>query len=91
MLGAPLESEAVARVVVRRVVVAGEDFFTSDGVITSPSALAAVVLTRAPSCPPTLRGLATARPAIVGRSRTSWLDPWRERLIARCTLEARRP
>lgn len=91
MLGAPLESDAVARVVVRRVVVAGEDFITSDGVVTSPSALAAVVLTRAPSCPPALRGLATVRPAIVGRSRTSWLDPWRERLIARCTLEARRP
>lgn len=91
MLGAPLEREAVARVVVRRVVVAGEDFFTSDGVFTSPSALAAAVLTRAPSCPPVLRGLATVRPAIVGRSRTSWLDPWRERLIARCTLEARRP
>lgn len=91
MLGAPLESEAVARVVVRRVVVAGEDFVTSDGVATSPSALAAVVLARAPSCPPTLRGLATVRPAIVGRGRTSWLDPWRERLIARCTLEARRP
>lgn len=91
MLGAPLEREAVARVVVRRVVVAGEDFVTSDGVVTSPSALAAVMLARAPSCPPPLRGLATVRPAIVGRGRTSWLDPWRERLIARCTLEARRP
>ncbi len=91
MLGAPLESAAVARVVVRRVVVAGESFFTSDGVATSPSALAAVVLTRAPSCPTALRGLATVRPAVVGRTRTSWLDPWRERLIARCTLEARRP
>jgi hypothetical protein len=91
MLGAPLESAAVARVVVRRVVVAGESFFTSDGVVTSASALAAVVLTGAPSCPPALRGLATVRPAIVGRARTSWLDPWRERLIARCTLEARRP
>lgn len=91
MLGAPLESPAVARVVVRRVVTAGEDFFTPDGVMTSPSALAAVVLTRTRACPPALRGLTTARPAIVGRSRTSWLDPWRERLIARCTLEARAP
>lgn len=91
MLGAPLERADVARVVVRRVVVAGEGFYTSDGVTTSPSALAAVVLTRAPSCPAALRGLATVRPAITGRSRTSWLDPWRERLIARCTLEARRP
>lgn len=91
MLGAPLASPAVARVVVRRVVTAGEDFSTTDGVVTSPSALAAVVLTRAPACPPSLRGLATVRPAIVGRARWSWLDPWRERLIARCTLEARRP
>ncbi len=90
MLSPTLES--LARVIVRRVVTAGEDFVTSDGVVTSPSALAAVMLTRPPTCPPALRGLATVRPAIVGRARaTSWLDPWRERLVARCTLEARRP
>lgn len=91
LLGAPLARAAVARVVVRRVVSAGEGFVTSDGAVTSPSALAAVVFTLPSACPPALRGLATVRPAQGDRARSSWLDPWRERHVARCTLEARRP
>ncbi|MDO9021480.1 MAG: hypothetical protein Q8S73_08880 [Deltaproteobacteria bacterium] len=91
MLGAPLERAAVARVVVRRVVSAGESFVNFDGAVTSPSALAAVVLALPRACAPALRGLATVRPAQGDRPRSSWLDPWRDHYVARCTREARRP
>lgn len=91
LLGAPLERASVARVVVRRVVSAGESFINTDGGVTSPSALAAVVLALPRACPPALRGLAAVRPALGDRARGSWLDPWRERYVARCTREARRP
>lgn len=89
-LGAPLTDPAVARVVVRRVVAAGEDFVTPDGAVSSPSALATVALSLVERCPPPLRGLALTRPSM-GRPRGRSLDAWRERHAARCAAEARRP
>lgn len=90
-LGAPLDDPEVARVVVRRVATAGEEFTTNDGQSTRPSALAAVVLTSTTRCPLPLRGLVLSRPSTWGRVRESWLDPWRERHAGWCAAEARRP
>lgn len=90
-LGLPLDDPRVARAVVRRVVTAGEEFTTPDGYATRPSALAAVALTTVARCPPSLRALSLSRPPIWGRSRSSALDPWRERHAGRCAVEPRRP
>lgn len=90
-LGAPLEDAEVARVVVRRVATAGEEFAGPDVRLPAPSALAAVALSSVTRCAPSLRGLAFARPTTRIDSHGHALDPWRERLSGWCSTDTRRP
>ncbi len=90
-LGAPLEDPAVARVVVRRVATAGEEFVSTDVRLPTPSALAMVALSSVTRCGSTLRGLTFARPTTRIDSHDHALDPWRDRLAGWCANSPRRP